>query len=245
MDINYKIIKKTLGIIIVSVFLVSMYIIFNKKPINQNIENIQNKDQSIEVSKKEFKIVAFGDSLTAGLNVDLKDSYPSILENILKTNREYENYNLNFKVINMGVSGETTSGGLDRVLFVLEQKPDLILLSLGANDMLRSTDPTLVMSNMDSIIQKIVSNKIPVILLGMRSFASNGQEYRNDFDSIYPTLAKKYNLPIVPFFLNSVALKPSLNTGDGIHPNRLGYEEIVNNNILPVLTRSLKNIIDF
>jgi len=239
MNMNFKT-KITIGIIIVSILSLSLYAFVYKKP---SPENIQNTDQSTNVSKKEFKIVAFGDSLTAGLNVPLKDSYPRILEDILNKNTEYKDYNRTFKVINMGVSGETTSGGLDRVLFVIEQKPDLILIGLGANDMLRNTSPALVLSNIDSAVQKILSSKIPIILLGMQSVASNGREYKRDFDSIYPTLAKKYNLPLVPFFLDGVALQPNLNTADGIHPNRLGYEEIVNKNILPVLDPILKKII--
>jgi len=233
--------KITLGIIITAVLSVSLYSFVYKKPKNLSLENIPNTDQVTGVNKKEFKIVAFGDSLTAGLNVPLKDSYPRILEDILNNNREY---NLIFKVINMGVSGETSSGGLDRVLFVLEQKPDLILLGLGANDMLRNTDPAFIRSNIDSVIQKIISSKVPVVLLGMQSVASNGTEYKKNFDSIYPTLARKYDLPLVPFFLNGVALQPNLNTVDGIHPNRLGYETVINKNILPVLGPSLKQIID-
>jgi len=237
---NFKT-KITIGIIIVSILSLSLYAFVYKKP---SPGNIQNTDPGTGVSKKEFKIVAFGDSLTAGLNVPLKDSYPNILEDILNKNPEFREYNLTFKVVNMGVSGETTSGGLDRVDFVLEQKPDLILLGLGANDMLRNTNPAFILSNIDSVIQKITSSKVPVVLLGMQSVASNGREYKEYFDSIYPTLAKKYNLPLVPFFLNGVALQPNLNTADGIHPNRLGYEEIVNKNILPVLGPNLKQIID-
>jgi len=234
--------KITLGIIITAVLSVSLYSFVYKNP---SPEIMQNTDQSTGVSKKEFKIVAFGDSLTAGLNVPLKDSYPNILEDILNEDPDYAEYNLTFKVVNMGVSGETTSGGLDRVQFVLEQKPDLILLGLGANDMLRNTDPVFIRSNIDSVIQKIISSKVPVVLLGMQSVATNGTEYKKNFDSIYPTLAKKYNLPLVPFLLNGVALQPNLNTADGIHPNRQGYEAVVNKNILPVLGPSLKQIIDF
>jgi len=243
MDINSKTIKITIGIIIVAIFFVSMYVIFNKKPRNPSLENIPNTDQGTGVVKREFKIVAFGDSLTAGFNVPLKDSYPSILEDILNNSREYKEYDVTFKVINMGVSGETTSGGLDRIDFVIEQKPDLILLGLGANDMLRNTDPAFIRSNIDSVIQKIISSQTPLILLGMQSVASNGREYKRDFDSIYPTLARKYDLPLVPFFLDGVALKSAFNTADGIHPNRQGYEEIVNENILPVLRPSLKQIL--
>jgi len=241
---NFKT-KITLGIIITTVLSVSMYAFVYKKQSPENTQNTDPRNLNTELIKKEFKIVAFGDSLTAGLGVDLKDSYPRILEDILNSNPEYKEYNLTFKVINMGVSGETTSGGLDRVQFVLEQKPDLILLGLGANDMLRNTNPALILSNIDSAVQKIISSQTPLILLGMQSVVSNGTDYKKKFDSIYSTLAKKYNLPIVPFFLDGVALKPALNTADGIHPNRLGYEEVINKNILPVLGPSLIKIMDF
>jgi len=236
---------KTTNIFIIILILVAIgvgiYISINNK---QSNENIQNTETDIGINKKEFKIVAFGDSLTAGFGVDLKDSYPSILENTLNTKPEYKNYNLNFKVINMGVSGETSSGGLDRVDFVLEQKPDLVLLGLGANDMLRSTDPALVLSNIDSMIEKITKSNVPVVLLGMQSTASNGRTYKKAFDSIYYFIAEKYNIPLVPFVLEGVVLMQSLNTSDGIHPNRLGYEKIIEKNILPILKPTLKKIID-
>lgn len=192
---------------------------------------------------KEFKIVAFGDSLTAGLNVDLKDSYPSILEATLQSDAQYKKFNRTFKVVNMGVSGETTTGGLERVDFVLAQKPDLILLGLGANDMLRSVDPSIVSTNLNQVIKKLRATGVPVIVLGMQSVLSNGFGYKRDFDAIYPKLAKTYKLPLVPFFLEGVALIPSLNTSDGIHPNRAGYEMIITKNILPVLEPELNLLI--
>jgi acyl-CoA thioesterase-1 len=192
----------------------------------------------------EFKIVAFGDSLTAGYGVNLGDSYPSQLEKELNSNSTFSEFNHVFKVINMGVSGETTTGGLDRVDFVLSQKPDLILFGLGANDMLRSTQPELVFSNLDAMMQKFSKSGVPVILLGMQSVASNGQRYKKEFDDMYPTLAKTYNVPLVPFFLKDVVLVSALNTTDGIHPNQAGYELIISNNILPTLTPVLSNLLD-
>jgi len=238
---NSKTKKITLGIIIVTIFFASAYAFMNKKP---SVTNTQDANLTTDAGKKEFKIVAFGDSLTAGLDVNLKDSYPSLLQTILNNNPEYENYNLTFTVVNMGVSGESSSGGLARVDFVLEQKPDLLLMGLGANDMLRNTDPTFTLSNIDSIVQRIVSSQTPLMLLGMQSVASNGPEYKKDFDSIYPTIARKYNLPLVPFFLAGVVQEPNLNNADGIHPNKAGYEKIVDENILPILNPVLKDILD-
>jgi acyl-CoA thioesterase-1 len=190
--------------------------------------------------KKEYKIVAFGDSLTAGYGVDLKDSYPSILEENLKKKAEAKNTEI--KIINMGVSGETTSGGVDRVEFVISQNPNLVLLGLGANDMLRSTAPSLTRDNLDKIIKSFKDKNIKVILLGMESQITNGIEYRKEFNSIYPDLSEKYDLPLVPFFLKGVVLVPSLNTADSIHPNRMGYEKIIKENVEPVLLPYLKKI---
>ena len=195
---------------------------------------------SSEEIRQEYKIVAFGDSLTAGYAVDLKDAYPSILEEVL--NKEARDKNVSIKVVNMGVSGETSSGGLDRVDFVISQNPDLVLLGLGANDMLRATDPSLIKNNLEKIIKSFTDKNIPVILLGMESQVSNGINYKIDFDSIYPDLSKNYKLPLVPFFLEGVALVPHLNTSDGIHPNRSGYEKIIDDNIMNVLLPYLEKI---
>jgi acyl-CoA thioesterase-1 len=162
------------------------------------------------------------------------------LEEVL--NKEARDKNVSIKVVNMGVSGETSSGGLDRVDFVISQNPDLVLLGLGANDMLRATDPSLVKNNLEKIIKSFKGKNITVILLGMQSQVSNGINYKIDFDSIYPDLSKKYKLPLVPFFLEGVALVPNLNTSDGIHPNRSGYEKIIDENIMNVLLPYLEKI---
>lgn len=186
--------------------------------------------------EKTITIAAFGDSLTAGYGVDLTESYPYLLE------RKLQEEDISARVINMGVSGETTSGGLERVSFVLEQNPDIILLGLGANDMLRSLPPSLVKSNLETIIVGLLQGNKKIILLGMKSVTTNGQTYRQEFDAIYSDLAKKYNLTLVPFFLEGVVLRPTLNTNDGIHPNKSGYEKIVSENILPVLLPHLKKL---
>lgn len=251
--------KLTIGILIFAVGLVCTYAFFSKY-LNQHLSQIERvnyssglgsnqmsgqiTDTKVKVNTKEFKIIAFGDSLTAGLGIDLKDSYPSMLENALNNSSEYKKYNLTFNVINMGVSGETSAGGLDRVDFVIQQKPDLVLLGLGANDMLRSIDPVITYTNIDKVIKKIVTSNTPIILLGMQSVSSNGRQYKIDFESIYPTLAKKYNIPIVKFFLDGVALIPDFNISDGIHPNKSGYEVIVNKNIIPILNPTMNSILE-
>ncbi len=188
------------------------------------------------VEKKELTIVAFGDSLTAGYGVDLSESYPYILDERLAQEK------ISAKVINMGVSGETTQGGTERVSFVLEQEPDVVLLGLGANDMLRSLPPSLVRTNLDFIIKSLTDANKKVVLLGMKSSITNGSAYRQEFDVIYEDLAKKYDLALVPFFLEGVVLRSSLNTSDGIHPNKAGYEKIVDENILPILLPYLKKL---
>ncbi len=209
-----------------------------EKNVNTNLNANLSNSSSTESGIKNFKIVAFGDSLTAGYGVELKDSYPSILEEILNSNFKNKK-DVNFEIINMGVSGETTSGGLDRVDFILEQKPDLILLGLGANDMLRGTDANVAKNNLDSILKKFKDNNQKVIILGMESVISYGLKYKNDFDAIYPELAQKYDAPLVPFFLKGVAKVEKYNTSDGIHPNRSGYEKIISENIMPVLEKYL------
>lgn len=233
---------KKLAIGILAVLVLSLCVIFYFYT-KSGAKDINNVEVGLRTNNNIFKIVAFGDSLTAGLGVDLKDTYPSILENVLNNYPEYKKYNVTFDVVNMGVSGETSSGGLDRVDFVLEQKPDLILMGLGANDMLRSTNPILVKANIDTMVQKITMSNTPLILIGMQSVVSNGTEYKKEFDTIFPTVANKYSIPLVPFFLEGVALVPDLNNVDGIHPNRLGYEKIIDKNLLPILNLTLQELV--
>lgn len=202
-------------------------------PISDTVKN----NEVADTSPNQFIIVAFGDSLTAGYGVSLNESYPSILEEELRKRSD------TIKVINMGVSGETTTAALERIDFVLSQKPNLVLLGLGANDMLRSSSPVIAKKNISTILQKFKDMKIPVVLLGMKSTASNGKEYATNFDALYPSLAQEFNVPLIPFFLEGVVLNPSLNTSDGIHPNKAGYEIIVTQNILPVLNPILNKLL--
>ena len=216
--------------IIAIVVLISVGVfLYNKDEKSSAVNN------TTQETSEAYKIVAFGDSLTAGYGVKLEESYPSILEKYLKVE------NPNIEIVNMGVSGETTTGGLDRVDFVISQNPQLVLLGLGANDMLRSTDPEITKGNLEKMILAFKQKNIPIVLMGMKAQASSGFSYKRKFDSIYADLAKKHDVALVPYFLENVVLVRSLNIDDGIHPNREGYEKIAQENVLPVVRKVLKN----
>ena len=160
------------------------------------------------------KVVLFGDSLMAGYGLPNEHHLSVILEKNLKS----EGYDI--KVINGSVSGSTSSGGLNRAEWTLSEADiDLMVLSLGANDMLRGINPDETQKNLEQIIAIAQNKNIKVILAGMIAPTSHGFNYKKSFDKIYPDLSKKYNLSLIPFLLQGVALKPDLNQSDGIHPN--------------------------
>ncbi len=129
----------------------------------------------------------------------------------------------NIKIINGSVSGSTSSGGLNRVDWAIgEPGLDLVILGLGANDMLRGINPNETEKNLEQIIQTIKDKEIKIILAGMMAPITHGIQYKNQFDQIYPRLAKKYDIPLIPFLLDGVALKPEYNQSDGMHPNDKG-----------------------
>jgi acyl-CoA thioesterase-1 len=163
------------------------------------------------------KVVLFGDSLMAGYGLPKEHHLSVVLESDLKKD------GLNINVINGSISGSTSSGGLNIAEWSLSEPGiDLIILGLGANDMLRGIKPVETEKNLEEII-KIANNKnIKIIIAGMVAPTTHGTEYKNEFDAIYPKLSKKYNLPLIPFLLDGVALDPSLNQQDGIHPNKEG-----------------------
>ena len=178
------------------------------------------------------KVVLFGDSLMAGYGLYQKDHLSLVLEHNLNKSGH------NLKIIDGSVSGSTSAGGLNRVEWTLsEEGIDLMILGLGANDMLRglSTDET--KKNLEEIIQISLAKNIEVILAGMIAPTSHGVAYKKKFDAIYPNLAKKYKLNLIPFLLEGVALKPDLNQDDGMHPNGKG--------ILVVSDTLKKKIINF
>ena len=166
-------------------------------------------------------IVDFGDSLTAGYGLMPEQAFPARLEAWL------HQHGVAARVVNAGVSGDTTAGGLARLDWALADKPDLMILALGANDALRGIDPATVRDNLDKMVQKIEARGAKVLLLGMLAPPNWGAAYQRDFDRIYPDLARQRHVPLYPFFLEGVAMKPSLNQPDGLHPNAEGVAVLV------------------
>jgi acyl-CoA thioesterase-1 len=169
------------------------------------------------------RIVAFGDSLTAGLGVAQEEAYPAQLQ------RRLEAAGYRYRVINAGVSGDTTAGGVRRIEWVLNSKPAIVILELGANDGLRGIDPAHTRSNLETIIRRLQAAGVTVILAGMKLPPNYGTDYTARFAALYPELAKKYRVPLMPFFLEGVAAREAMNQADGIHPTEAGYRAIVEN----------------
>ncbi len=163
------------------------------------------------------KILAFGDSLTAGFGVSREEAYPAQLQTRL------EQAGLHYQVINAGVSGETTAGGLRRVAWVLNGRPTLVILELGANDGLRGLSLEQTRANLEAIIRRFRDAQVKVVLAGMKLPPNYGREYTEGFEGLFPALARQYRLPLIPFFLAGVAARPELNQADGIHPTAEGY----------------------
>jgi acyl-CoA thioesterase-1 len=179
------------------------------------------------------RIVAFGDSLTAGLGVGPAESYPAQLQ------RRLEDLGYHYRVVNAGVSGETTAGGVRRVAWVLKSHPTIIILELGANDGLRGLNPEQTQANLERIIQQFQRARVTVVLAGMKLPPNYGVEYTKAFEAIYPMLAQKYNLILIPFFLDGIAGSAKLNQADGIHPTAEGYR-IIADKILETVKPLLK-----
>lgn len=171
-----------------------------------------------------MKIILYGDSLMAGYGLPEQEQLSSQLETDLKFN-----YNLETLVVNGSVSGDTSSSGLNRIEWTLQDNVDLVILSLGANDMLRGIDPKVIKNNLQKIINIIQEKNIDIIIAGMQSPKSYGDIYKTKFDNIYFELAKENNLLIMPFLLEVVALNPALNQSDGKHPNFQGIKIISEN----------------
>jgi acyl-CoA thioesterase-1 len=194
-----------------------------------NSNNFSQSNNSQYENNYDTVIVAFGDSLTQGLGVDREDSYPSQLE------RELIKLGYKVKVYNSGLSGETTTGALNRVEWVLQLEPDIVILTIGANDAIRGLDLNMSKSNINKIIDILEKNNITIIFSGMEIYENLGESYTSNFKNLYFEIAEDRNLTFIPFFLEGVAGNFSLNNDDRIHPNKEGYKYIVKNNILPVL----------
>src|SRR4051812_18940173 len=175
------------------------------------------------------KIIAFGDSLTAGFGLADKESYPYLLQEKLKAD------GYDYEVVNAGVSGDTTLGGLERSDWVLDQQnAKILILELGANDLLRGIPPAKVKENLDKIIRKAKARNLKILLCGMLAPPSVGASYQREFTNVFPDLATEYKVEFLPFLLENIATKKELNQADGIHPNVEG-EKIMTLNIYDAL----------
>jgi acyl-CoA thioesterase-1 len=181
-------------------------------------------------ARPEGTIVAMGDSLTEGLGVPEEAAYPRLLEEALQAR------GMAFRVVNAGVSGETSSGARARIDWVLSLEPDIIILETGANDGMRGIDPGLIRKNIQYMIQEFISRDIVVILLGMKIMPNLGPTYADAFAEIYTSAAAENSLVFMPFMLEGVAGVSHLNQPDGIHPTADGYRKVVKNMLPYVLT---------
>jgi len=182
-----------------------------------------------QIKSDKPKIVAFGDSLTAGFGLLEKESYPYLLQEKLKAD------GFDYEVVNAGVSGDTSIGGLERIDWVLEmENVQILILELGANDLLRRMPVANMKKNLAQIIEKAKAKNIRVLLCGMLAPPNVGSQYQRDYQLAFPDLASEYKVDFLPFLLENVALNKDLNQGDGIHPNAEG-EKIMTDNIYKAL----------
>jgi acyl-CoA thioesterase-1 len=178
------------------------------------------------------RIVGFGDSLMAGYQLEAGQSFPEKLEAALKANGH------DVVIANAGVSGDTTAGGLSRLDWSVPDETDLVILELGANDMLRGISPELTEKNLVAMIERLQERDIDVLLVGMLAAPNLGRDYGEAFEAIYPRLAETYDLPLYPFFLEGVAAQNSLLLGDGMHPNAEGVDRMVEE-FMPLMETTL------
>ncbi|MGH7147619.1 MAG: arylesterase [Nitrospiraceae bacterium] len=188
----------------------------------------QSGQSKPQASTERPRIVAFGNSLTAGLGVPRAESYPAHLQ------RTLDAAGYAYRVVNAGVSGDTTAGGVRRVSWVLNSTPAIVILELGGNDGLRGLSLQETKANLERIIQQLQQASVTVVLAGMKLPPNYGQDYTAGFEALYHALAKQYHLTLIPFFLDGVAASSSLNQPDGIHPTGEGYRLIVEK-VFPVL----------
>jgi acyl-CoA thioesterase-1 len=181
------------------------------------------------------KILALGTSLTEGYGVPPGLDFTAVLEARLKADH------LDVKLINAGVSGDTSAGGLSRVDWSLADHPDAAIVELGSNDALRGQSPNQTEKNISAVLAKLKAAHLPILLIGMKAPRNLGSEYAAQFDPIYPKLAKQYGTLLYPFMLDGVAVNPKLNQADGIHPNPAGVKIVVDR-ILPLVKQLVLSV---
>ncbi|HVH37294.1 MAG TPA: arylesterase [Sphingomicrobium sp.] len=186
----------------------------------------------------EKLVLAFGDSLYAGYGLGPGESFPAVLD------KELEAQGLAVDMVNAGVSGDTTAAGLARLDFTLDglkRTPDLAIVGLGGNDVLRGIDPAETRANLEAIVRNLDRRGIPVVLTGMVAPRNLGPDYAGRFDAIYPDLARSYGAALDPFFLDGVITDPKLLLGDGIHPNAAGVR-VMARRLAPLVAKELKPV---
>ena len=202
---------------------------------NRKLERVDRPLIEPKIDIDRPKIIAFGDSLTAGFGLTENESYPFLLQ------QQLEKDGFEYEVINAGVSGDTSLGGLNRIDWVLEQQGvEILILELGANDLLRAVPVKNMKNNLDKIIRKAKAKNVKVLLCGMLAPDTMGRDYQRDYMNAFPELANKHKTAFLPFLLEGVALDPKLNQPDGIHPNPEGTK-IMTDNVYKVLKTMLDN----
>jgi acyl-CoA thioesterase-1 len=191
--------------------------------------------QTTTPSARPIKMVVLGDSLSAGLGLIGSAAFPARLQKALKAK------GIDVDMINAGVSGDTASGGRDRLDWSVPEGTEAVILELGANDALRGIDPKITRAALSDILTRLQARKIAVLLCGMVAPPNYGADYSARFNAIYPNLAKAFQVPLYPFFLEGVATEAKLNQADGLHPTAEGIDRIVQN-ILPAVEEFLGTI---
>lgn len=191
--------------------------------------------QAPAAAGRPIKLVAFGDSLIAGLGLPANQAFPARLQKALESN------GIKVDVINAGVSGDTASGGRDRLDWSIPEGTEAVILELGANDAMRGTDPDVTRAALSDILTRLKARKIAVLLCGMLAPPNYGADYAARFNAIYPELARTFEVPLYAFFLEGVAAETKLNQKDGIHPTAEGVDLIVKN-ILPTVEALLGTV---
>ena len=200
--------------ILINLFIISGYVFAGLLIILEKTENVM----ATEVKQEKLVVLALGDSLTAGFGVQEEESFPSRLQ--LKINQ----FNLGYKVINAGVSGDTTAGGVRRIEWLMKHKPNIVILALGANDGLRGLSIKEMRTNLETMIRISHNNNAKVLLAGMKALPNYGEDYQVEFEAVYFDLAKKYDLILLPFLLEGVAGVREYTRPDGLHPTASGYK---------------------
>ena len=186
-------------------------------------------------ARGEGVVVALGDSLTAGLGVAADEAFPARLQARLRA----EGYD--YRVVNAGVSGDTTAGGLRRVDWALHAHPDVVIVALGANDGLRGQSPQAIRANLEEIVERLQASGARALLVGMRLPPNYGAEYTKEFEAVFPAVARRAKIALMPFLLDGVAADPRLNQADGIHPTAAG-QQMIADRLWPYLRPLLRPI---